>query len=155
MYGENLRNSLRFEDFVYSELLKDGIAVVRYGSKEYQSLVGENAAGFEVKLDRKMADTGNVFIETAERHNDSVEWKPSGICKSDNTWLYIIGNFDRFYVFGRRMLRRMYHWKTGDVFRYERKETATARGFLVQCVDADCYAERIIERRTEVPVFTD
>lgn len=154
-YNDNLREAIRFEDFVAHEMSLSGITFARFSSPEYQTLIGENSAGIEIKLDRQWKKYGRVFIETSERHNEFVEWKPSGPFKADNTWLMAVGDYEKFWIFGAKFLRRTYdRFVTAEKPRYRSLETSTARGFSIPLKEADDFAELVITPRTVPPDFS-
>lgn len=104
---DTFRHGLEFQDFVCLELTKAGVILQNIASKKYQFEVGENLQGFEIKLDRRCTDTGRLSIEVAEKSNRSVAvWTPSGIYRDDNSWIYIQGNYKKFWMFSKRWLRR-------------------------------------------------
>lgn len=68
VYEEELENALIYQDFITDNLCKKlGIIVNQFASKKYQFEVGESVSGIEIKNDKKMSETGNLYIETAER----------------------------------------------------------------------------------------
>lgn len=143
-YKSNLEAAKVFEDFVYDQMYRLGVCIVRYGTLEYQR-VGENRAGLEIKLDRKFRQTGNLFIETYERYNSTVDFKPAGCLSPDNSWWYAIGDYEGFYLFGKQMLARMNDHKNGNGgLHYKHVETETSKGFLLPVSDAGKYADRVI-----------
>uniref|UniRef100_A0A6M3K0U3 Uncharacterized protein n=1 Tax=viral metagenome TaxID=1070528 RepID=A0A6M3K0U3_9ZZZZ len=101
---------LEFQDFVVDLLLKEmGLVVSNYSSKYYQNNYGENRQGIEIKLDKRILETGNVSIEVAEKSKaENRNWIASGIMRNDNSWLYIQGNRDIVFIFGKKILRLIY-----------------------------------------------
>jgi len=83
-----------YQDFIVDVLFEHlGLAVVQYTSKAYQYAVGESRTGVEIKHDKRYADTGNLYIETAEKAMPRPgPYVPSGIWRTDNAWLYVIGD---------------------------------------------------------------
>ena len=123
-YKNCLEAGLAFQDYVTEKLYNLGIPLVTYSSRNYQ-LGGENKAGIEIKFDRKFRETGNFYIETAEKADPkNKNYVPSGIYRNDNTWLYIIGDYQNIYVFSKEQLK-----KVKDKFK--QVETPTSRGFLL------------------------
>jgi hypothetical protein len=54
-----------------------------------------------------MHETGNVFIETAEkRHADQEAWWASGTLASSSARWYVVGDYRTAFVFRRDVLRR-------------------------------------------------
>ncbi len=101
---------LQFQDFVADLIMRElGISITSYSSKKWQVFKGENRQGIEIKLDKRILETGNISIEVAEKSRaDMPSWTPSGIMRNDNTWLYVQGNTDIIFVFGKQILKRMY-----------------------------------------------
>jgi len=137
-YAEQLREGLQYQDFIAEHLYQIGLPLFNYASKEYQCKHGENKLGVEIKYDKKMDETGNIYIEVAEKsHPNNPKYIDSGIKRNDNTWLYIIGNKKVAFVFTKRMLLLREN-------EYRHVETATSKGFLVPISDAEKYAAKIL-----------
>lgn len=134
-YTANLADAQEYERFVSDTLMyeKKIISGV-FQSKHYQTLHGESATGVEIKYDRMFRNTGNLYIETAEKHHESAEMKPSGIYHPNDHWLIVIGDYSTFWVFASSALRIIHsrEWCV-DV------ETATSAGFLLPTDKADIY----------------
>lgn len=103
-----------FQDFVVDTILAHlKIPICVYSSKKYQYNKGESANGVEIKFDRKLAETGNLYIETAEKAQPrSGDYAPSGIFRSDNTWLWIQGNREVLFIVPKKILLLLYEKKT-------------------------------------------
>ena len=66
--ANKIESGLLFQDFVVDVLLQTlGFAVVTNSSRAYQHTVGESRTGVEIKHDERFADTGNLWIEVAEK----------------------------------------------------------------------------------------
>jgi hypothetical protein len=131
-YKEKLNQGLFYQDKVMEELYKHGIPLISYSSKEYQNMIGENKAGIEIKNDSKFRETGNFYIEVAEKSNEiNKEYFPSGIYRNDNTWLYIIGDTKGFFIFSKKQLRLLEQSK-----KYKEVRIPTSKGFLFPIQDA-------------------
>lgn len=65
--GEELEDTLIFQDFVTDKLYQIGWSINAYSSKKYNIEKGESIAGIEIKHDKKMKETGNLYIEMYER----------------------------------------------------------------------------------------
>jgi hypothetical protein len=145
-YREQLAKGAEFQDFVSSLFYDIGIVMVQYQSKRYQFERGENSGGIEIKLDQKFEQTGNLYIECAEKsHPSNSHYVPSGIYRLDRSWLYSIGDYRRVYVFVTRHLRWL---REKNCFR--EKQTPTSRGFLLPEVVAKKYAARILSPEPEL-----
>lgn len=104
----SFQDGLEFQDFVCTKLAEHGIILQNLSSRKYQYEVGENLQGFEIKMDNRCSETKRLSIEVAEKTRDDpvLPWTPSGICREDNSWLYIQGNRDVLFVFGKNWLQR-------------------------------------------------
>lgn len=140
-YKQKLEEALEYEDFIYSLLHAIGISVVPYRSRKYQLEKGENIAGIEIKHDERFCETGNLYIETAEKaHPANANWVPSGIYREDNGWLYITGDYENVYIFATAQLR--YVAEHREVIR---KEIPTSKGFLLSKAAAKRAAIRVLD----------
>lgn len=109
-----------------------------YSSKLYQQNVGESINGVEIKNDRKFKESGNLYVEIAEKARPRAgDYAQSGINRGDNTWLYLIGDFDTIYVFAKSMLVGM---SKSPKYRHVENGTKTSVGFLLPVTDAVKYA---------------
>lgn len=139
-YKEHLEKGIEFQDFVNSLLFDIGIVVVQYQSRRFQFERGENSGGIEIKFDDRFDETGNLYIETAEKsHPLRPHYIPSGIYRMDNGWLYAIGNYRVVYLFVTRHLRWL-HERNG----LTEIQTPTSRGFLLPEIMARKYAARVL-----------
>lgn len=135
-YSEMLNLGLQFQDFVFDKLYGEGLPIISYSSKLYQTKYGENKAGFEIKYDRNFRKTGNFYIETAEKTKASLkDFYPSGILRDDNTWLYIIGDYETIYILSKRQLKILQ-----KLNKFKEVKNTTSMGFLLPVT----YAERFL-----------
>lgn len=126
-YKAKLSQGLHYQDKVVESLYDVGIPIVCYSSKEFQHLKGENKAGIEIKNDTRFRETGNFFIEIAEKsRKENTQWIPSGIYRNDNTWLYLQGDELEYFIFGKRQLVLLHRCK-----KFEEKIIPTSKGFLL------------------------
>jgi hypothetical protein len=140
-YKEKLEQGLTYQDFVVEQLYNIGLPIISYGSKKYQHLIGENKCGFEIKFDDKLKTTGNLYIEIAEKSNPANRvFVPSGIYRSDNTWLYIIGDYSIIFIFSKKRLRKIYERKQYIKFGGREVGIATSKGFVMP---AKCAEEEL------------
>lgn len=152
-YKEKLEQGLQYQDFVTDLLLKEiALPISSYASREYQAKKGENAQGVEIKCDSKMAETGNIYIEVAEKtHPDNPAFVPSGMYRADNTWLYVIGDYTVVYIFSKKFLRLMH--ETG---KYPSREAGppgkkpTSKGFLLSKAQTERYCIKSIQISQEI-----
>lgn len=143
-YASKLSIGLAYQDFVIEQLAKKiGIVVSNYSHKNNQYKTGENFQGVEIKYDDKMQDTGNLFFETFEKtHPDNPSWIPSGINRKDNSWLYLIGDYKRIYIFSKKYLPMMFSKLTKREIIGKAK---TSKGYLLFVAEAEKYCLKRIE----------
>lgn len=139
------QDGLEYQDFVCVQLAKEGIILQNLSSKKYQYEVGENLQGFEIKLDEPCTRTERLSIEVAEKSRDDehLSWTASGICRNDNSWLYIQGNYEFIFVFPKNLLLR---WKEQKQPRIDTK-FGTIQTFYLSFSDARRVAAKVIEMR--------
>lgn len=135
-YQKKLEEGLQFQDFVTMKLYELGLPLVIYSSRKYQIEQGESRTGIEIKLDNKLDETGNLYIEYEEKSNPSNKnYVPSGIDRSDNSIFYAIGNYKVIYLFSKKWLKQMRYAK------YVRNVcTSTSRGYTLPKIYAEKYA---------------
>lgn len=140
------QSGLEFQDFVVDLLREElGIVITNYQSQRFQFGVGENKQGIEIKLDRDILRTGNVSIEIAEKSKAAnLEFIPSGIYRSDNSWLYIQGNWDIVFIFAKNILRLLHKSR-----RYKVDTLPTLKRFLLPIDEARKYASKVMELNTD------
>jgi len=143
-YKTQLESALQFQDFVVEccyHILRMPISL--YGSKLYQQNIGESLSGVEIKHDKNYCKTGNLYIEIAEKARPRQgDYAASGIYRSDNSWLYIIGDYDTLFAFSKKLLICIH--QTG---RHRELEiaTKTSKGYLLPHLDAIKYAAVIMK----------
>lgn len=141
-YKDQLACALEFQDFVAEQLYAIGLPLVNYASKKYQIERGENKQGVEIKHDKKFRSTGNFWIEISEKsHPSRKDYFTSGIHRSDNTWLYVIGDYEEIFIFSKEFLKRLH---ASGRYRTIENGTKTSMGFLLPRSDAEKYAAKII-----------
>ena len=133
-YQECLQKGLEYQDFVFTQLRSmDGMPIFlgAYASEKYQYKKGESLSGLEIKFDDKFHETGNLFVEYKEKTAPSNEiFVPSGIMRNDNTWLYLIGDYEQAFVFAKNTLRE--YCSTHDEKLEKRlSSTKTSWGYLL------------------------
>lgn len=141
-----MESAKEFEDFVaWALLFYRGMVTVPYLSKRWQYRVGESTGGVEIKHDEKANTSKNLWIEMYEKaHPSRAEYTPSGILRADSSWLYVIGNYERLYIFAKAALRRM-------ATHYGEREntTKTSKGFLLPVADAERVAGTVVVIKQE------
>lgn len=132
-----LQKGLEFQDFITDILIaKLGIPLSTYSSAKYQNISGENKQGFEIKFDDKYIDTGNIYIEVKEKSNaNNLNFVYSGIYRTDNTWLYLIGNYKEVFIFSKKHLQLMHKSN-----KYKEVQTLTSIGFLIPKLECEKYS---------------
>jgi hypothetical protein len=147
----------KYEDFVYPIFCKEwGVSIVPNKTQETQWNVGENSFGVEIKYDSRSTTSPNLFIEHEECHEiitikdgkkeiELTEFKKSGIYRIDNSYLYLIGNYNIFYIFLKKRLKELHSTeKYLERFGYSANFNATSKGFLLPQVEAKELALDII-----------
>ena len=139
-YKEKLEAGLEYQDFIADKLRKGEPSIIlgAYSSRKYQNEHGESASGIEIKHDRMLKKTGNLYIETAEKSNAALlDYTPSGIMRDDNTWLYLIGDYEQAFLFSKKQLKIMYankaKWAVNGI---RARETPTSQGFTYPAQNA-------------------
>lgn len=145
-YEENLKKAEKYQDFIMEQLWKEGLVLSPYSSRKYQYEKGESLSGIEIKYDQKFCETGNLYIETAEKSRETnIDFRASGIYRNDNTWLWLVGDYNKAYMFCKKQLK-LFHAQLNKYEKYgvREVETPTSRGFLLPIP----YAEQFLTLRT-------
>lgn len=138
-YNDKLQIGLEFQDVVTKALYQRGIVVIGFASRKFQNAEGENLLGAEIKRDDKFRETGNLYIEVAEKsHPENINFVPSGIYRKDNSWLFVIGDEKTIYIFSTKYLRLLEH-------KYKHVDKPTSKGFLMPLAEAEKYCIRKID----------
>ncbi len=114
-HDNSLEIGHEYQDFIVEKFMDQlGISISLFQSKKYQFNVGESLQGVEIKYDARStgdctyyecSSTGNVAIEVAEKSNPQNQiWVKSGIYRLDNSWLYVVGNYQMAWVFAKSIL---------------------------------------------------
>jgi len=142
---DSLENGAQFLDFVMLTLQKKGVVLQPFQSRKYQYQVGESIQGWEVKHDSWITKSQRISIEVAEKTSLDKSWVPSGIMRNDNTWLYIQGNYELFYLFLKPTLRWLYQMNNKSIFKWiEHEEHGTIKAFYLTLDWADAFGKKII-----------
>lgn len=134
-YKQQLADGQAFERYIKEQLLlRREIHLEIIEDKKEQYTIGETRQGYEIKLDKRYKDTGNLYIEIKEKSNPANPYfVPSGIFRQDNTHTWIIGDYTQVYLFNKQKLIELYESK--DYLRYV--STSTSHGFLLNQVRID------------------
>ena len=139
-YKEKLEAGLAYQDYVCEQLRKHDpcMIVLPYSSHKWQISKGESASGIEIKHDMRMCETRNLYFETAEKSNaENKNYVPSGIYRKDNTWLYLIGDYDEAFLFSKHQLQKIYEDKEYcKRHRIYERLTPTSKGFTYPIEEA-------------------
>lgn len=100
-FQDDIEAGRAFEDYCCLALQKLGSFIRTYASREYQKSHGETGGLLEIKFDRKLASTGNLFVET------ECSGKPSGLYAQPHPLLWLQGDYDCAYLLARKDLLRM------------------------------------------------
>ena len=139
-YKKMLKKGLEYQDFVMEFLYHQGLPLITYSSEKYQIEKGENKLGVEIKFDDKFKETGNLFIEVEERRNENKKYVNSGIFRDDNTWLYVIGNYEWAFIFFKIQLQGLKNkYKIIEIGK------KTSKGFLIPKEDIKKYCGLILD----------
>jgi len=132
-YNDMLKEGTDFQDHVKRILFEKYCLSLDFTEQDGQYNIGETLQGFEVKYDMKFKDTGNLWIEVCEKTDpNNNDWVDSGIKRNDNTWIYIIGDYDTLYVFSKKdLLKEM------DNHRIIENSMKTSRGYLLKKEEAE------------------
>ena len=139
---QKFKRGITFESYLSDWFQKEkGISLSTYHAEKEQQ-IGENRQGIEIKNDQLYKETGNLFISVKREYpgyNGSltIDW---GAFKKDNTWLYVIGDKSKHWVFLRKTLQRYYTIKQPELKRSIIKN-GFEFGFLLPCNEADKIGE--------------
>lgn len=137
-YIGQLTDSHKFEVYVGERFLSHGYDIGFFYGKEQQYRKGETRAGIEIKYDKMLTKTGNLYIEYQERLNSRQMWVNSGILKEDETKFYLIGNMHEFYILPRERLCSYYdrlvrqHERIPGMRTVRETKHQTSKGFVLQ-----------------------
>jgi hypothetical protein len=137
-YDEKLKEGMSFESFIQKVFFEELAINLDFTVYDNQTKIGETLQGIEVKFDNRYKETGNLYIEVAEKSNpDNPNYIKSGVFRDDNTWLYAIGNYEKIFIFAKKTLVQIKDKFTPVV-------TPTSMGFLLPNKDAEFYCAKII-----------
>lgn len=138
-YKEKLQDSFMFENHI-AELIAVNydIDLGQYMDQKGQYELGENALGIEIKNDTLISKYNNIYIEYQEKSKASnYNFVNSGILKKDNCIYFLIGTFDKFYIFKKTVLAKIYEEEIINKLKNNTstrsilfKEQKTSKGFV-------------------------
>lgn len=138
-YIENLKEASKFEGFV-AYLFKSVFDVTINFFKDERQLTAENDFNLEIKYDKKMRKTRNIYFEVAEKQKDARQFTKSGILKGadanyktnkENKY-FLIGDEYEFFTFDTQTLIDLYlKSKKKNIQGIRHFENATSKGMIV------------------------
>ncbi len=140
---------LKFESFIMDWFAKEkNINLSHYTTYEEQIHKGENRQGIEIKNDQIFKNSGNLFISVERDYGYTTH--PSGIFK-DQSWLYVIGDKDCFYIFSTKQLRQIYYGNNPKIISgFKTAKGGTEKGFLLSKSNADKYCIEKVSTQTKL-----
>lgn len=97
-FKERLKIGLEKQDKISIEVFKKlGIPLINFASAKYQGNFGENIQGIEIKFINTLPEA--FRIEYERRKDEESEWIPSGINKSDRSYMMFLGNDSEAHLF--------------------------------------------------------
>lgn len=132
--AECARKADAFEQFNCDGFISTGRTCTRHIGMNAQLRFGDlriNGRDAELKFDQLHHETGNYYIEVAERRSAARAWVNSGIYASSAAHWYIVGDYTHVLVFERAVLRSL----AGD-HRIIEIERRTSKGFLLERAEA-------------------
>ena len=100
------REREEFEAHVYRKLQERGIAARPMGGRPPEHRCG-NLLGIDIVFDSLMKERNGVYIETRawEIPHIPILFK-STLFRDSGAWLYGVGDYETFFIFGKKSLRR-------------------------------------------------
>ena len=146
-YKEKLAQGEQYQAFIQDVFDSHlGIKFTCFDTKDEQYNIGESKAGIEIKFDSRISETNNLYIETEEKsHKNKNNYSPSGIYRSDNTWLYVIGDYKKIFLLSKMKLVRISHLLDNGKYSFRNVITDTSKGFLIPIKEACNIAEKVID----------
>ncbi len=126
---ELLEEALQYQDFISLQLMnKLGWCLNQFTSYKYQTQFGESLSRIEIKNDKQMASTDNIYVELAEKASNGL-FVASGIKRQDNTLLWLIGDYKTAYVFVKKQLS--YLCDNYEKYGFKKVQTDTSIGIVI------------------------
>lgn len=109
-FKTKLQDGFEFENFIADILLKKfNLKLGQFLTSEGQYRMGENELGIEIKNDTLIRKYGNIYIEYAEKSGgNNKKYVRSGILKKDNTRFFLIGDKNKFWIFKKAKLIKIF-----------------------------------------------
>jgi hypothetical protein len=143
------QKGLEFESYIMDWFSKEkNINLSHYTLLKEQIKKGENRQGIEIKNDQRFQETGNLFISVA-RDYGYVSYE-SGIYKNQS-WLYVIGNEEEFYIFAIKHLKQYYEHNKPALFDgFKSLKNGIDKGFLLSKKQAERICIEKITKQTKL-----
>lgn len=143
------KKGFEFESYVMDWFCKQkNINLSHYTLLKEQIEKGENRQGIEIKNDQRFTETGNLFISVAREYTYTTY--ESGIYKNQS-WLYVIGNEDEFYIFAVKHLKQYYEHNKPKLFNgFKSDKNGIDKGFLLSKKQADRLCIEKITKQTKL-----
>jgi hypothetical protein len=140
---------LEFESFIMDWFANQkNINLSHYTLLKEQINKGENRQGIEIKNDQRFQQTNNLFI-SVERDYGYTKYE-SGIYKNQS-WLYVIGNEDEFYIFATKHLKQYYEHNKPQLFDgFKSVKNGIDKGFLLSKKQAERICIEKITKQTKL-----
>jgi hypothetical protein len=144
-----LQKGYEFESFIMDWFSKQkNINLSHYTLLKEQIEKGENRQGIEIKNDQRFTETGNLFI-SVERDYGYAKYE-SGIYKNQS-WLYVIGNEDEFYIFAIKHLKQYYEFNKPALFNgFTSVKSGIDKGFLLSKKQAERICIEKVTKQTKL-----
>lgn len=134
-FTQQLEEAFLFENHIAGLLKKRfDLDIGAFMDAQGQYDLGENALGIEIKNDKLLHKTGNLYIEFQEKAvATNTRYIDSGILKKDNTRFFLIGTADQFYILRKSFLLQLYHQVTSGTMNNKVRivTIATSKGMLL------------------------
>lgn len=140
---------LKFESFIMDWFCQEkNINLSHYTLLKEQIEKGENRQGIEIKNDQRFMETGNLFI-SVQRDYGYTKYE-SGIYKNQS-WLYVIGNEDEFYIFAIKHLKQYYEHNKPALFNgFTSIKNGIDKGFLLSKKQAERICIEKVTKQTKL-----
>jgi len=110
-------------------------ALTFYESRDGQYHIGETRERVEIKNDNLIDKYQRLCIETHEKSNENnAAYVESGILRIDNTVLYLIGDYKRWWLFSKEHLQWLLRKDPPFLFHYK---TRTSIGYCLPVRNAN------------------
>ena len=143
------QEGLEFESYIMDWFCSQkNINLSHYTLLKEQINKGENRQGIEIKNDQRFQETGNLFI-SVERDYGYTKYE-SGVYKNQS-WLYVIGNENEFYIFATKHLKQYYEHNKPQLFDgFKSIKNGVEKGFLLSKKQAQRICIEKITKQTKL-----